>query len=44
MVRYLLDTREDDRIDDLMVNVVNRDMSQSELVRWLRKQTKCPYY
>jgi len=41
---YLLDTRNDDRIDDLMVDVVNHDLSQDLLVQWLRERTDGPHY
>jgi death on curing protein len=41
---YLLNTREGDRIDDLMVDVVNRNISQITLVKWLSDRTVGPHY
>jgi death-on-curing protein len=41
---YYLNVKEDDRIDDLMVDVVNHALGQSELVKWLRDRTAGPFY
>ena len=33
---YLLSLREDDRLDDVVVDVVNGTMTQGDLERWFR--------
>ena len=41
---YEIEVADDDRIDDLMVDVVQGHVSQAELEQWLRARTKGPNY
>lgn len=41
---YDIDLREKDRFDDVVVAVVNNEMSQKALVLWLRERTLGPVY
>ena len=41
---YRLDLQADDRIDDLMVNVVEGNLNQSERENWLRVRIEGPQY